>query len=123
MLLNLPSLSASSDLNCCERLLSFFASDLVMLLSPFLSSCEKLMLALPLVDAPALPVLPLTSPELLPLAPAPVLLEGDDEELLSDGDDAAPLLDDGDEVDDELLPDGLAPCALASPLALLPLLL
>lgn len=56
MLLNLPSLSASSDLNCCDRLLSFFASDLLMLLSLFLSSWEKPMLELPLDEAPALPV-------------------------------------------------------------------
>lgn len=112
MLLNLPSLSASSDLNCCDRLLSFLASDLVMLLSPFLSSCEKLILALPLVDAPALPTS--LELELLPLAPAPVLLDGDEEELLSDGDDAELLLDDGDE-DDEL---PLAP----APVALLPML-
>lgn len=116
MLLNLPSLSASSDLNCCDKPLSFFASDLVILLSPFLSSCEKLMLALPLPDAPA----PIS--EELPLAPAPVLLEGDDdEELLSEGDEAEPLLEE-DGVEDEELPDAPAPVALASPLALLPML-
>lgn len=113
VLLNLPSLSASSDLNCCDKPLSFFASDLVILLSPFLSSCEKLMLALPLLDAPA----PISLE--LPLAPAPVLLEGEDE-LLSDGDEAEPLLEDG--ADDDELPDAPAPAALASPLALLPIL-
>lgn len=116
MLLNLPSLSASSDLNCCDKPLSFFASALVILLSPFLSSCEKVMLALPLLDAPA----PMSLELELPLAPAPVLLEGDDEELLSEGDEAEPLLEDG--VEDEELPDAPAPVALASPLALLPML-
>lgn len=118
MLLNLPSLSASSDLNCCDRLLSFFASDLLMLLSPFLSSCEKPMLELPLDEAPALPVLPLVpAPRLSdepledepPLAPAPVL-------LLSDGDDVL-LLDDGEEEDP------LAPLLLEPLLSMPPLLL
>lgn len=113
MLLNLPSLSASSDLNCCDRLLSFFASDLLMLLSPFLSSCEKLMLALPLDEAPALPVLPLVPAPMLsedpldeapPLAPAPVLLS-EGEELL--------LLDDGEELELEL--DPVAPVLLELP--------
>ena len=128
MLLNLPSLSASSDLNCCDRLLSFFASDLLMLLSPFLSSCEKPMLELPLDEAPVLPVepaLPLLPAPMLsddpldapPLAPAPVL-------LLSDGEDV--LLDDGDEEEDgeeeeldPLAPVLLEPLALGSALELL----
>ena len=118
MLLNLPSLSASSDLNCCDRPLSFFASDLLMLLSLSLSSCEKPMPALPLVEAPALPVLllPMLSDDPLeeapPLAPAPVLSDGDDVLLL------------GEELElDPLAPAPLEPLLLMSPLAPLPLLL
>lgn len=88
-----------------------------MLLSPFLSSCEKLMLALPLVDAPALPTS--LEPE-LPLAPAPVALEGEDEELLSDGDEAELLLEDGDELDGDEVEEELP--AAPAPVALLPLL-
>lgn len=120
----MPSLSASSDLNCCDRPLSFFASDLLILLSPFLSSCEKLMLELPLLEAPALPVepvLPLLPAPMLsdepledapPLAPAPVL-------LLSDGDEVL-LREDGEELELEpLAPVLLEPLALGSALELL----
>lgn len=77
VLLNVPSLSASSDLNCCDRLLSFFASDLLILPSPFLSSCESPPPAPPLDDAPALPVLPLS--------------DGDDVLLLEEGEELDPL--------------------------------
>lgn len=97
-----------------------------MLLSPFLSSCEKLMLELPLVEAPALPVepaLPLLPAPMLsdeplddapPLAPAPV--------LLSEGDDVL-LLEDGEALELEpLAPVLLEPLALGAALGLLLLL-
>ena len=75
-MLKLPLLSVSYWLNLSDRPLSLRASFLLILLSLFLSRSVKLMLLLPLVDAPALP---LTSPELEPLLDAPLLVSPDED--------------------------------------------
>lgn len=75
-MLKLPLPSVSYWLNLSDSPLALRASFLLILLSLFLSRSVKLIVLLPLLDAPALP---LTSPELEPLLDAPLLVSPDEE--------------------------------------------